>query len=352
MPIFAIGPVPGSQVSLSPLHPLSHGGFRIHCELDGDVISHARVEIGFVHRSAEKLFEVRDYRQGAMLANRHVWTSPTAGEYAYVRAVEELLGLSVSSRADALRLVFAEVDRVLSHLSYLAPTLGESSAREELADFMSVTTGSRMHHQVIRIGGVAVDLDVEQRAKILKLLDAVEREVDVLRSSPLLEKAAGIGPVDQTTIDSYGITGPIARASGVRRDERMSGYGAYHDFEPVVARDADARARLVLMMDEIEASCAMIVNAFSQDVEGELLLRTPRNLRLPEGQAHCFVEGALGSNGVSLFSDAGLAPTRARLRTASLGNMHALESVLVGTSQTQLPLLLASWPVLAGDADR
>jgi NADH-quinone oxidoreductase subunit D len=332
-----------------------HGGFLLHCEIDGDVIVAARPEIGFVHRSAEKLFEVRDYRQGAMLANRHIWTSPTAGEYAYVLAAEELLGLAVSPRADQLRLVFCEIDRILSHFAFLAPSLaatGSSPAREALADFMARATGSRMHHQVIRIGGVAVDLDGEQVEFLLAMLDGIARESEQMRASAVLDRAHGIGVLDTATIDSYGVTGPIARASGVARDERALGYGSYRDFAPAVRSGCDAHARFNLLLDEVEASCALVRTTVTELGAGELLVRTPKNLRLPEGSASRGVEGALGRNAIDIVSGAGLAPTRARLRTASFANIHALESALVGVAVSDLSLMLASWPVLAGDADR
>jgi NADH-quinone oxidoreductase subunit D len=351
---FAIGPVPGDPVNLSPLHPITHGGFQIHCDLDGDAISLARLEIGFVHRSAEKLFEVRDYRQGAMLANRHIWTSPTAGEYAYVLATEELLGILISPRADALRLIYCEIDRVLSHLAFLAPVLlvdGISQSREQLANFMAKVTGSRMHHQVIRIGGVAVGLEAETSETLELLLVDVEKELSSINSNEL--PGLGVGVVKPELIASYGITGPIARSLGIAHDERMFHYGAYRDFTPVVAQAGDVSARLEVLVKEIEQSITLIRGNLDDALAtGELLVRTPKNLRVPEGESHQGVEGALGRNSVSLFSSGGLAPARLRLRSASFANLQALEAALIGLPVGLLPLFLAAWPALAGDSDR
>jgi len=352
---FAIGPTLGEPVALNPLHPLMHGGFRIHCELEDEVITGARVEIGHVHRGAEKLFEVRDYRAGAMLANRHIWTSPTAGEYAFVLAAEELLALRVSPRAEQLRVVFAEVDRILSHLAFLAPVLlasGVSQARERLADLMAVVTGSRMHHHIIRIGGVAADFEDVHRKELDQCLDLVRSELEQLRASREIEALVGVGIISPATIDSYGVTGPIARASGVARDERVAGYGAYSQFTPVVREEGDAAARVALLVDEVEQSIRLIGTAIETQSAGELLVRTPKNLRLPEGESHGSVEGGLGVQGVWLFSEGGLAPARVRLRTASFANLHALEAVLIGVPVTTLALVLSSWLALSGDADR
>lgn len=351
----AVGTAAGTPVDLHPLHPMMQGAFRLHCQTDGLKITSVQPEIGHVHRSAEKLLEVRDYRAGAMLANRHIWTAPTTGEYAFVLAAEDLLGLLVSPRAEQLRLVFAELDRVLSHLAYLAPVLAEgglSPAREALADLLAVTTGSRMHHQVIRIGGVAVDFNRERTDQLLGLLDGVVAEVEQLRDSPLLDGLADVGVVTAETIDSYGISGPIARASGVARDQRTSGYGAYREFVPVLGTDGDARARMLLLIDEVVASCALVRTAIGAREEGELHVRTPKNLRLPEGECYRQVEGALGMQGIWLVSTAGLAPARVRMRTPSLASLQALETVLVGVALEQVSTVLSSWIALAGDADR
>lgn len=350
---FAVGPVPGEPVPLHPQHPSMHGGYQLHCELDGDLIASAKVEVGFVHRSAEKLLEVRDYRQGAMLANRHIWTSPTAGEYAYVLAAEELLALTVSRRADQLRLIYCEIDRILSHLSFLGPALGRLCAsREALADFMAITTGARMHHQVIRIGGVASDLDADAAMALMTILDKVAIDVESLTDSEVINSAVGVGVVGEGMINGFGISGPIARAAGIARDERTTGYGAYENFKPAVRFEGDGAARYLVMLDEISASRSLISTTIKELEPGELLLRTPRNLRLPEGESHRAVEGGLGRNGVSLFSTGGLAPARVRLRTASFAHFHALEMLLVGLHRDDLMALLASWPVIAGDADR
>lgn len=351
----AVGMADGEPIRLHPSHPLMHGGLRIHCDVDGDTITSARVEIGYVHRSAEKLLEVRDFRAGAMLANRHIWTAPTAGEYAFVLAAEELLGLPVSPRADQLRLIYCEIDRILSHLAFLAPTLtdeGLSPAREQLADLMAKVTGSRMHHHVIRIGGVAADFDAAHRSDLVASLDTVHVEIEELRAVPRIQAGRGIASLGSVVIDSFGLTGPIARAAGVARDLRSQGYGAYTSHTPVLGSGGDVSSRLSVLLDEIEQSITLVRSHLDDPRDGELLTRTPKNLRLPEGESYQAVEGPLGVEGVSLFSDGGLAPTRARLRTPSLAAFAALEAVLVGVALADIPLVLSTWPALSGDADR
>lgn len=336
-----------SSSLLPKAHPASHGGINIDYRLNDGVVVEARIEIGLMHRGAEKLFEVRDYRQGAMLANRHVWSSPTAGEYAFVLAAEELLGLQISPQADALRLIYCEIDRVISHLTFLS-YLKPIDVREKWANFMEVATGARMHHQVIRIGGVAFGLDDNHLDQIRSLSNETETSVasiDVL--------GQGIGTLSTSVAASHGVTGPIARASGVAWDERMAGYGWYSTFTPVIGNQGDAASRFNQLIAEVRQSLNLIERASTACIgSDDLLIKTPKTIRLPEGHIYRAVEGALGTNGVDLFSTAGKAPDRLRLRTASLGNLSALQEVLVGTAEVDLPLLLASWPFLAGDSDR
>lgn len=336
-----------SSALLPQWHPATHGGINIdYTSIDGR-IDVARIEIGLMHRGAEKLLEVRDYRQGAALANRHIWSSPTAGEYAFVLAAEELLGLIVSPRADAHRAIYCEIDRIISHLTFLC-FLGPLPVREAWANFMERATGARMHHQVIRIGGVAFGLEAPQLDEIEKLMAQTEIEV-----GGLTVVGEGVGLLSPDVAAQHGVTGPIARASGINFDERCTGYGWYSNFQPVRESGGDAAARFRTLIAEVVQSMALIRSAISSvGGDDELLVRTPKTIRLPEGETYVAVEGALGSNGVALFSTGAKAPDRVRIRSASLGNLSALESVLSGVDERDLGLLLASWPFLAGDSDR
>lgn len=337
---------------LPPAHPATHGGINIDYSASNGVIEEVKIEIGLMHRGAEKLMEYRDYRQGAMLANRHIWTSPTAGEYAFVLAAEEMLGMQVTSRASALRAIYCEIDRIISHLTFLQafPGAHRFSVREEWADFMERATGARMHHQVIRIGGVAFALDREQVDRIAVLQRQTSADIT---GYSIPNEFSGHGVLTNEVASRHGVTGPIARASGIVWDERMSNYGWYHDFQAVSESAGDIPARIRILVDEVHQSLHLIKAAIDAAMsDGEILLRTPKTIRLPEGSAQAFVEGALGANGVSLYSTGGRAPDRVRLRTASLGNLSALEEVLVGMSEAALAPMLASWPFLAGDSDR
>lgn len=333
-------------------HPAAHGGVQINYRSSAGVLAEVQIDIGFMHRGAEKLLEYRDYRQGAALSNRHAWTSPTAGEYAYVLAAEQLLGLQVSLRAEALRAIFSEIDRVVSHLTFLQafPHAHSLPCREGWANLMERVTGARMHHQVIRIGGVSFGLESDDIASITTLAAQTENDLKNFELPTHLER---VGVLTTEVASQHGVTGPIARASGVEWDERCRSYGWYRDFAPRVAQSGDIPARLQILIDEIISSLDLI-NAATTDAmsPGELMVRTPKTIRLPEGEIHLAVEGALGANGVSLFSNGGRTPDRVRLRTASLSNLSALQAVLVGNREEDLPAILASWPFISGDSDR
>lgn len=338
---------------LLPLtHPASHGGIDINYSSADGVITDVQIEIGYMHRGAEKLLEYRDYRQGAALSNRHLWTCPTAGEYAYVLAAEELLGLQVSPRADALRAVYCEIDRIISHLTFLQAFPGAQllPTREGFANFMERVTGARMHHQVIRIGGVSFGLEAEDLVALKALGAQTKNDLD---GYLLPTEFKGVGILTREVAAQHGVSGPIARASGVPWDERCRDYGWYQNFKPRVGEAGDIPARIQLLIDEVNASLDLIDLAVTDATGvGELLIRTPKTIRLPEGQMHVLVEGALGANGVSLFSAAGRVPDRVRLRTASLANVSALRDVLVGNREEDLAAILASWPFISGDSDR
>jgi NADH-quinone oxidoreductase subunit D len=367
--LFGVGAAalaPGvTKVDLPSTHPASHGGIRIHAEVASGAITAADIEIGFMHRSVEKLFEVRDFRQGAMLANRHTWTSPTAGEYAYVLAAEELLGILPSPAALRLRSIFCEVDRTISHLTFLStiPELssaGLSAVRHSWMELMEEATGARMHHQVIRIGGVAQGLPPGWSDRALALGEATADAIEMWRqaSNSQLQQFTGIGQLSRLAAEGHGVTGPIARASGLDLDLRRDApYGNYQSISPEVPADSrgDIPARVSLMAEEVLATCDLLqrlLQDHADQAEDELLVRTPKNLRVPEGECYAAVEGALGINGVSLFSTGGLSPDRLRLRTASFGNLSGLAEALVGLPVEALAMMIASWPFLSGDADR
>ena len=352
-------------------HPSSHGGLRIHCDVENEIIMRAQIEIGFMHRGVEALFPERDYRQGVMLASRHDWSGPSGGELAYALAIEDLLGLTPPVRASWLRVLICELDRIVSALTFLGaipePTIAMiqrpmNRHREVVAYQLERITGARMHHQVIKVGGVAFDVDEAAMSEIAGSLSAILQEVDLWHETlaTSLFTYQNVGVLDRDVAMACGASGIIARASGlsldIRTSEPYATYGELEFFtrrEPVVG--GDIPARVASLLNEVELSIAIIeaaTRALRERVGEPIEERTPKVLRLPEGETYRNVEGSLGASGVALFSDGGRSPVRLRLRTASVGNLMALEPTLVGLAVVDLPMMLASWPFLSGDSDR
>lgn len=358
-------------IDLGYSHPSSHGGLRIHCEIEDEFITAAQIEIGFMHRGVEALFTQRDYRQGVMLASRHDWSGPSGGELAYALAIEGLLGLIAPIRASWIRVLISEMDRILSALTFLSAIPDQTSLqvreamnthREKIAFVLEKITGARMHHQVIKVGGVAADIDEGALSEIETVLSETNKEMnfwhEVLTAS--LQRYRAIGILDREVALGYGASGIIARASGLSLDIRITEpYATYADL-PFLRKRApgvagDIPARVTSLLSEVGLSIEIIHSASDQlrELRGRPIAeRTPKVLRLPEGETFRNVEGALGASGVALFSNGGRSPHRLRLRTASFGNLAALEPTLVGLSVGDLPMLLASWPFISGDSDR
>ena len=355
-------------VDLGPDHPSRSGLVEIVCRLDGDVIAEAEIRPGASHRSAEKLFEVRDYRQLLALANRHDWQAPFAGELGAALTIEEALHLTPPPRATWLRTVLAEHARLHSHLGFLsvvparlAPDAGVAhrvhTAREALREQLADLTGNRVHPMACRLGGLSVDADQRWLDAEARLADTVGALGPDLRG--LLVQAAlpeGVAVIDPDLARTYGVTGPAARAAGLDTDLRRSApYLAYADLDvpaiPVTDHPGDAVSRLTAWVDELETTAAVLVAAVqgTTHTDGPLSVKLPKVMRVPVGDTYMAHEAPLGRAGWWLVSRGEKVPWRLKLRTASFSHMAALEAVLLGTRATDLPLAVASVGYVVGD---
>jgi NADH-quinone oxidoreductase subunit D len=264
-------------LNIGPQHPATHGVLRLKIVVDGERIVSADPIIGYMHRGAEKLFEVRDYRQIVVLANRHDWLSAFANELGVVLAVEDLLGMDVPERAVWARTLLAELNRVLNHLMFLGSYPLDIGAitrifyafreREELQAVMEEASGGRMHYMFNRVGGLKEDLPAGWLGRVTEAVAAVRRRLPDLASliegNEILEaRTRGVGVLDRPLAESHGVSGPIARASGIdidlRRDAPYLAYGEL--FGPdgpgrVVTRTAgDCLARLEVLLHQTRVS--------------------------------------------------------------------------------------------------
>ena len=351
---------------LGPQHPSSHGVLQLALTLEGDTVVRAEPEVGFLHRGAEKLFEVRDYRQLVMLANRHDWLSAFSNELGIVLAVERMLGMQVPERAVWLRTLLAELNRVLNHLLFLGASLPEQPGlqgfreREALQAVMEEATGGRMHYMFNRVGGLREDVPLDWTDRLAAAL-ADARAVGVAMAAVVHEDEAfgartrGIGVLPAADVLSHGVSGPVARASGVdldlRRDEPYLAYGSLD--VPVVTRTAgDAHARFACVVDQVAVSLDLAEACLARLPSGPVNLRLPKTVRAPEGTTYAWTEGPLGISGYYLVSRGDRVPWRLAMRTASFNNVSALAGVLAGVRVQDLVTVLCSFFFVIGDIDK
>ncbi len=353
------GPAASDRVDLlldvGAHHPATHGSLRLALTLDGDIVAAAEPLVGHLHRGAEKLFEVRDYRAITMLANRHDWLSAFANEIGVVTAVERLLGLEVPPRATWLRTLLVEVNRMLAHLLFLAaahPTPDPSlvAARERVQTLLEAATGGRMHHMFSRVGGVKEELPAGWVAQARTVLAAVP-------VPEVPDGLAGLGVLDPALVDPYGLSGPLARASGAPLDLRRDApYLAYPELDvPLVTQSGgDCAARYAQLVAEVAASAVLAGQCLErlETVTGPVNLRLPKVVKAPEGAVYVRTENPLGVLGYYLVSRGERTPWRLHMRTASFNNVQVLRELLPGTRVADLATVLASVFFVVGDIDK
>jgi NADH-quinone oxidoreductase subunit D len=360
-------------LNIGPQHPSTHGVLRLRITLDGERIVAAEPVIGYMHRGAEKLFEARDYRQIIMLANRHDWLSAFSNELGVVMAVERMLELEIPERAVWTRTLLAELNRVLNHLMFLGayplemgaitPVFYAFTQREVLQAVMEEISGGRMHYMFNRVGGLKDDLPDGWLGRVGEAVAGVRRGMDqiedVIRGNEIFRaRTRGVGVLSEEQVLQYGVSGPVARASGLdfdlRRDEP---YLAYGELEvPVVTREqGDCLARFECLVDQVRVSLDLAdacVRRLGMLAPGPFSVRTPKTVKAPEGHTYAWTENPLGINGYYLVSRGERTPWRMKVRSASFNNVQVLGELLPGNLVADMIAILGSLFFVVGDIDR
>ncbi|MDX6352657.1 MAG: NADH-quinone oxidoreductase subunit [Streptomyces sp.] len=362
-------------LNIGPQHPSTHGVLRLRLRLDGERISHAEPIIGYMHRGAEKLFEARDYRQIIMLANRHDWLSAFSNELGVVLAVERMLGMEVPERAVWTRTLLAELNRVLNHLMFLGsyplelgaitPVFYAFDERENLQHVMEEVSGGRMHYMFNRVGGLKEDVPNGWYGRARQAVAGVRKRMQtfddlVLGNEIFRGRTRGVGVLSQEAVHAYGVSGPVARGSGVdfdlRRDEPYLAYGELQDTLKVVTRsEGDCLARFEVLLDQTYNALALADACLDRLAElppGPINQRLPKVLKAPEGHTYAWTENPLGLNGYYLVSKGEKTPYRLKLRSASFNNIQALTVLLPGTLVADMVAILGSMFFVVGDVDK
>ena len=365
-------------LNIGPQHPATHGVLRLRITLDGERITQCEPIVGYMHRGAENLFEVRDHRQILVLANRHDWLSAFSSEIGVALAVEKMLGMEVPERATWTRTLLSELNRVLNHLMFLGSYPLELGAitpmfyvfreREELQGVMEEIAGGRLHYMFNRVGGLRDDIPagwLDRAAAAVSLVRSRMPEIEsFIVGNPILNaRTKGVGVVSREMVEQYGITGPIARASGVdvdlRRDDPYLAYGEL--FAPggpgrVITRsEGDSLARLEVLLDQTHVSldladaCIEVLRSLPQ---GPVNVKLPKVLKVPEGDGYVATENPLGFNGYYIVSRGEKTPWRLKLRSASFNNMACLGEVMRGQLLADMVAILGSMFFVVGDIDK
>jgi len=359
-------------LNIGPQHPSTHGVLRLKLVLDGERVVACEPIVGYMHRGAEKLFEVRDYRQIIVLANRHDWLSAFANELGVALAVERLMGLEVPERAVWLRTALAELNRVLNHLMFLGsypleigaitPVFYAFRERETLQTVMEEATGGRMHYMFNRVGGLKEEVPAGWTGRARAAIGEVRRRLPDLdrlirRNEIFLARTVGVGVLPAASAAAYGASGPVARASGLdfdlRRDEPYLAYGSLT--VPVVTRtEGDCHARFECLLDQVYVSLDLAEQCLEQvdRIGGPVNVRLPKVVKAPEGHTYAWTENPLGINGYYLVSRGEKTPWRLKLRTASYANVQALTTLLPGCLVPDLIAVLGSMFFVVGDIDK
>src|SRR3954447_17791104 len=362
-------------LNIGPQHPSTHGVLRLAVTLDGERIVRSDPVIGYMHRGAEKLFEARDYRQIIVLANRHDWLSAFSNELGVVVAVERVVGMEVPERATWSRTLLAELNRVLNHLMFLgsypleigaiAPVFYAFTQRETIQAVMEEVSGGRMHYMFNRVGGLKDDLPNGWRERVRRAVADVRHGLEdiegLIAGNEIFQaRTRGIGVLSPDLVSQYGVSGPIARASGValdlRRDEPYLAYPELQDTLRVVTRtEGDCLARFECLLDQVHVSLDLADACLDRLAElppGPINVRLPKVVKAPEGATYCWTENPLGINGYYLVSHGEKTPYRLKLRTASFNNVQVLSELLPGTLLPDLIAILGSMFFVVGDIDK
>ncbi|MGH2449836.1 MAG: NADH-quinone oxidoreductase subunit D [Candidatus Limnocylindria bacterium] len=348
---------------------------RLVLKLSGEKVIECVPVMGYLHRGLEKIFEWRTYHQGPRYADQADYVAAMLNEWAYCGAAEAIAGIEVPRRAEYLRTIVGELSRCASHLVWLGtygldvgattPMLWCFRDREEILDMFEEICGSRMNHNYYRPGGLLYDFPPGLLSKLSRFLDRWERNIDndyreILEGNEIfLERTIGVGHIPKDVALAYGLSGPVARASGVEMDLRtLRPYGIYPELasmQPVFQHtEGDVFARYRVRVDEMKLSIRIIRECIDKLPGGPVRARLGHVWKCPRGEAYYTVEGAKGEVGFYMISTGGSSPNpfRAKMRGASFVNLQILPWLLNGRLVADLVAILGSIDIVLGEVDR
>ncbi|MBI2757462.1 MAG: NADH-quinone oxidoreductase subunit D [Chloroflexi bacterium] len=383
------------MLNMGPQHPSTHGVLRLLLELDGEIVVNCIPDIGYLHTGVEKNMEAKTYQKAEVMSDRLDYMNPIGNNLAYVMAVEKLVDLDVPARAQALRVILTELQRISSHLVWLGTSALDIAAmsvflycfreREIILDIFELVSGQRMMTTYLRPGGVWRDVPVEFETAVRNFIKIFPKRIDeyesMLTNNPLfLDRVAGIGKLSREDALSFGATGPNLRASGVNWDLRKArpycGYEQY-DFNVPTHTRGDVLARYLVRVQELRESLKIVEQALNKlplgpvHSENRKFVPPPRSeigvsmeslihhfklwtegFPAPKASVYSAVESPRGELGVYLEGDGGPKPYRIHWRTPSFENLEILPIMAKGHLVADLVAIIGSVDIVLGDIDR
>ncbi|MHB1420945.1 MAG: NADH-quinone oxidoreductase subunit D [Bacillota bacterium] len=357
-------------LNMGPQHPSTHGVYRAILTLDGEYITKAENVIGYLHRGMEKIAETRTFTQFIPYTDRMDYLAGMLNNLAYVMTVEKLMEVEIPERADYIRVIMSELQRIASHQVYvgsLALDMGSHTGwmyafrdREQILDLFEMACGSRLTTSYMRIGGVSQDLPDEFIPALKKIIPDLIKGFDeydgLLTGNEIFQaRLKNVGVLSLEKGISYGITGPNLRASGSALDLRKAKpYSIYDRFEfdiPTL-ENGDCFDRYLLRMYEMRQSMRIIQQAIEGLPEGPVMAKVPRALKPPAGECYYHIEGAKGWLGYYLVSDGSTKPYRLHIHGPSFINIGVFPDLARGGNIQDAVVTLASLDPVLGEVDR
>lgn len=358
------------EFNMGPQHPSTHGVLRLKVAVDNEVVLKVEPVIGYLHRGIEKLCEHRTYPQITPLTDRLDYLAAALNNFGYVLAVEKLMDVEVPKRAQYIRVILAELQRMASHIAWVgfnANDIGAMSIllygfieRENVLDVFEEYIGGRLTVHAMRIGGVPRDITpkmAEMIRALMKTMNERMQDIETLltHNRIWLHRTKGIGYISPEDAIQYGLTGPCIRAAGHCWDIRKNiPYSSYQDFDFVVplGKNSDVYDRYLVRLEEIRQSMRIINQALDGLPEGELRAKLPKMLKIPAGEVFHSIEAAKGELGFYIKSNGGDKPERVKIKVPSFINMQSLETMCKGNLIADIVAVIGSLDIVLGEIDK
>ncbi len=382
-------------LNFGPQHPAAHGVLRMVMEMDGEIVERIDPHIGLLHRGTEKLIEYKTYLQAMPYFDRLDYVAPMCQEHAFVLAAEKLLGIAPPPRGQYVRVLFAEISRILNHLlnapalaldvGAMTPMLWAFEEREKLMEFHEAACGARLHAAYFRVGGVHQDIPAGMGEAILAWADAFPKFLDdietLLNENRIFkQRTVDIGVVSEEEAMAWGFSGPMLRASGVPWDLRKSQpYDVYDlmDFDIPIGKNGDCYDRYLIRMEEMRQSLRIVRQCIEQMPDGPVMTEDGKvgppsrgemkrsmealihhfklyteGVHVPAGETYTAVEAPKGEFGVYLVSNGTNKPYRCKIRAPGFAHLQAMDSICKGHMLADSVAILGAMDVVFGEIDR